>query len=98
TSPYTSLSFFLIIPPPPRSPLFPYTTLFRSRNEMLSDPSPPCPAKSRVGATATRYIPNIITYGNRSNDPSPIVQVTTCGPAGEGEPVGRPGEVPCPCC
>ena len=28
-----------------------------ARNEMLSDPSPPCPAKSRVGAAATRYIP-----------------------------------------
>jgi len=34
---------------------------------MLSDPSPPCPAKSRVGAAATRYIRYVITYGNRSN-------------------------------
>src|SRR5437870_7864895 len=29
----TSLSFFLLIPPPPRSTLFPYTTLFRSPTE-----------------------------------------------------------------
>src|SRR5438309_10632287 len=27
------LLFFLMIPPPPRSTLFPYTTLFRSRGE-----------------------------------------------------------------
>src|SRR3970040_2509882 len=27
---YESLFFFLMIRPPPRSPLFPYTTLFRS--------------------------------------------------------------------
>src|SRR5262249_54261428 len=54
-----------------------------ARNEMLSDPSPPCPAKPRVGAAATSYMPDIITYGNRSNGPSPIVQITTCGLAGE---------------
>src|SRR5690606_40008734 len=29
-SPFSLSSFFLTIPPPPRSPLFPYTTLFRS--------------------------------------------------------------------
>src|SRR5690606_39911810 len=28
--PYTCLVFFLLVRPPPRSPLFPYTTLFRS--------------------------------------------------------------------
>src|SRR5439155_22402319 len=28
------LSFFLLIPPPPRSTLFPYTTLFRSTDEV----------------------------------------------------------------
>src|SRR5439155_21538620 len=31
-SPHHSLSFFLMIRPPPRSTLFPYTTLFRSRH------------------------------------------------------------------
>src|SRR5205807_10129996 len=29
--PFTSFFFFLLIPRPPRSTLFPYTTLFRSR-------------------------------------------------------------------
>src|SRR5690242_7351481 len=28
--------FFLLLPRPPRSTLFPYTTLFRSSNDMLS--------------------------------------------------------------
>src|SRR5439155_22332671 len=32
-------SFFLIIRPPPRSTLFPYTTLFRSRSEHWCCPS-----------------------------------------------------------
>src|SRR5947209_1459125 len=34
-SPERSESFFLIVPPPPRSTLFPYTTLFRSRSDDL---------------------------------------------------------------
>src|SRR5690242_21690888 len=35
-SPYHFLFFFLIIRRPPRSTLFPYTTLFRSSNSSLS--------------------------------------------------------------
>src|SRR5207253_8969537 len=31
-SPFDFLFFFVMIRPPPRSPLFPYTTLFRSRS------------------------------------------------------------------
>src|SRR5438046_4352660 len=43
--PLFSMFFFLMIPRPPRSTLFPYTTLFRSREDSpartLSHPSPP---------------------------------------------------------
>src|SRR5205823_13210753 len=35
--------FFLILPPPPRSTLFPYTTLFRSRHQG------PYPRRARAG-------------------------------------------------
>src|SRR6266496_3912455 len=40
--------FFLIMPRPPRSTLFPYTTLFRSK---------PCPAPSRASSTTTTASP-----------------------------------------
>src|SRR5207249_11538865 len=36
--------YFLLIPRPPRSTLFPYTTLFRSQDELLSHGSGPCAA------------------------------------------------------
>src|SRR5256885_9429922 len=36
-TPLSSPFFFLMIPRPPRSTLFPYTTLFRSTNARLSD-------------------------------------------------------------
>src|SRR2546429_5690314 len=36
--------FFLMIRRPPRSTLFPYTTLFRSSSTTPSTPSPTCPA------------------------------------------------------
>src|SRR5437762_10928785 len=35
TSARISSLFFLLIPPPPRSTLFPYTTLFRSRLDLF---------------------------------------------------------------
>src|SRR2546426_4437619 len=38
--------FFLMIRPPPRSTLFPYTTLFRSRYTVAA--SPPLPARWRT--------------------------------------------------
>src|SRR5437764_6017517 len=41
--PLFHLFFFLMIPPPPRSTLFPYTTLFRSKRRI--------PALPRGGAT-----------------------------------------------
>src|SRR5208283_5882780 len=42
--------FFLMIRRPPRSTLFPYTTLFRSRARPLSPPreDAPCPRRSRA--------------------------------------------------
>src|SRR6266480_5758534 len=43
---HSALFFFLIIRPPPRSTLFPYTTLFRSRRRAPRNPA------ERAGATA----------------------------------------------
>src|SRR5207248_9453393 len=40
----SSLSFFLMIRPPPRPPLFPYTTLFRSLSDVRGHPA--CPHAS----------------------------------------------------
>src|SRR5690349_25123554 len=38
---YRIIIFFLSIRPPPRSTLFPYTTLFRSRDQRPSQPQSP---------------------------------------------------------
>src|SRR5947209_16526575 len=46
---YTQYSFFLMIRLPPRSTLFPYTTLFRSvRLDLMPPKGPPTPAPTRV--------------------------------------------------
>src|SRR6266704_3087582 len=51
---YTSFFFFLIIRPPPRSTLFPYTTLFRSHGSRWPGSRPPrrqrgnCPRSPRA--------------------------------------------------
>src|SRR5262249_60104314 len=44
--PLTSLFFFLMTRPPPRSPLFPYTTLFRSSSctSTIESSRPPIPS------------------------------------------------------
>src|SRR2546427_7016636 len=42
--------FFLMIRRPPRSTLFPYTTLFRSRNRPAASSAPPGSRKSQFGA------------------------------------------------
>src|SRR5205823_12673786 len=47
--------FFLMIRRPPRSTLFPYTTLFRSRRWSISRCS--CPRASRARACSTRCTP-----------------------------------------
>src|SRR5258708_8889658 len=41
------LFFFLMIRRPPRSTLFPYTTLFRSRSPALPDRQPECGRRAR---------------------------------------------------
>src|SRR5206468_10843411 len=46
--------FFLLLPRPPRSTLFPYTTLFRSRVVTLNDGST-IASRSVVIATGVRY-------------------------------------------
>src|SRR5215813_14446726 len=43
------LFFFLVIRRPPRSTLFPYTTLFRSRGGSSGRPGP-CPGRCRAGS------------------------------------------------
>src|SRR6266536_4667631 len=45
------LFFFLMIRRPPRSTLFPYTTLFRSRPRLLS---PPCALRRRLRSGPAR--------------------------------------------
>src|SRR5437588_2605980 len=47
----TSLFFFFILPRPPRSTLFPYTTLFRSQQH------DPAPSARRAGAAHQRLGP-----------------------------------------
>src|SRR6266700_5505675 len=52
-----SLFFFLMIRRPPRSTLFPYTTLFRSaaaRVRARRRPPPRCPVRSRPDRKSTR--------------------------------------------
>src|SRR5262245_62191512 len=48
TSRCCSLFFFHIVRPPPRSPLFPYTTLFRSPSRARQRPSGPVTALARL--------------------------------------------------
>src|SRR3989441_3502428 len=55
--------FFLMIRRPPRSTLFPYTTLFRSRCAPSSGPTA-CPCTLRTGRSRTRD-------AGRSNPPRP---------------------------
>src|SRR5688572_32675432 len=47
------LFFFLMIRRPPRSTLFPYTTLFRSRSEPAAKPSRPEAASAKSEAPAS---------------------------------------------
>src|SRR5438270_11023003 len=49
---YSIIFFFLLLPRPPRSTLFPYTTLFRSQNQRYGS--------SHIGATA-KDISNVVT-------------------------------------
>src|SRR5712675_2805096 len=51
---FSSFFFFLMIRRPPRSTLFPYTTLFRSPGPQPSPPRSPPPPSRRRGQTAGR--------------------------------------------
>src|SRR5436305_2696110 len=46
--------FFLLLRRPPRSTLFPYTTLFRSLTTASPKPAPPAPTQSPTGAIPLR--------------------------------------------
>src|SRR5947209_15655740 len=48
-----TFSFFLVIPPPPRSTLFPYTTLFRSRRRCRRRSRPASTARASRGSFAS---------------------------------------------
>src|SRR5438874_4357426 len=53
TFPLVFLFFFLMIRRPPRSTLFPYTTLFRSRRAARLDSPPPLPPRPVLGPGRT---------------------------------------------
>src|SRR5215204_5755406 len=48
-----TLIFFLMIRPPPRSTLFPYTTLFRSGSSSAPSSSSPCGSPATSGCSST---------------------------------------------
>src|SRR5437763_3686311 len=54
----TFLIFFLMIRRPPRSTLFPYTTLFRSRRRDLPDPRPGGKARNAAIGVGRRRLLN----------------------------------------
>src|SRR5256885_8347630 len=63
--------FFLMIRRPPRSTLFPYTTLFRSH--FMAAPIParppgPQPAAEASGAELPRAAPTMADYGEKARD------------------------------
>src|SRR2546427_2904789 len=57
------LFFFLMIRRPPRSTLFPYTTLFRSPNRGLESARPPDLRKFRPSDQATVFVPGALSLG-----------------------------------
>src|SRR5207248_10555843 len=59
--------FFLSIPPPPRSTLFPYTTLFRSARAWAWCPSPAAGGLRCPRPGSTRTAPRSPTCSNRGS-------------------------------
>src|SRR5438067_9512144 len=57
---FSLILFFLLIRPPPRSTLFPYTTLFRSRRDHRVQPGP--------GRDAARRLETRCRRGHRSEE------------------------------
>src|SRR5256885_7643442 len=68
-SPLSFFFFFLMIRRPPRSTLFPYTTLFRSRNNETTARALPA---GLLGLNSTNCVPsdvdNFVGGGNRSEE------------------------------
>src|SRR3712207_7485551 len=62
---------------PPRSPLFPYTTLFRSVSEIASEPSFASPTTSMFGSRASHILRPLRTVGRSSTSKSRMVFVPT---------------------
>src|SRR3712207_7388973 len=60
--------FFLMIRRPPRSTLFPYTTLFRSRGRRAADLRPPRDGRDPVGAAGQRVAVGPLAQGRRAAD------------------------------
>src|SRR5438270_2593490 len=59
--------FFLMIRRPPRSTLFPYTTLFRSPSTSAAAMSPVCPAKSMLDSRPRRSEEHTSELQSQSN-------------------------------
>src|SRR3712207_9028801 len=57
--------FFLMIRRPPRSTLFPYTTLFRSRGDEITDPFPPSNPRTASGRVPALETPAFAGVTNR---------------------------------
>src|SRR5947199_10091085 len=74
------LFFFLMIRPPPRSTLFPYTTLFRSRASKItcrrSDVM--SKGKKRSGARPGRFLPLEDRKSGSAGMPRPISYAVFC--------------------
>src|SRR2546427_3669876 len=70
---------------PPRSTLFPYTTLFRSPSHAIRDGAGPCVSQLRLGGVhrAGRAGLGLSPLGQESQGP-PDLAIVAAGPAGPG--------------
>src|SRR5690606_40333436 len=76
--PYLCLfSFFLLIPPPPRSPLFPYTTLFRSHFTLDTASVEPMP--TGLSSTSQPETGRPFLFPRRATIRSPSARQRSCG-------------------
>src|SRR5690349_23235373 len=63
--PAAPLLFFLMLRRPPRSTLFPYTTLFRSHHAAVADQHPP---GGRCAEGVLRHLAAVAVHGPRSEE------------------------------
>src|SRR5207253_10529421 len=72
--------FYSIIPPPPTSTLFPYTTLFRSRFTVNAygkpSPSPPCGLFFNLSNTASLVVCAVSEHHEMGVDVEPLARAT----------------------